>query len=235
MSHADTLPVLLFAAGFGTRMGLLTAEKPKPLVQAGGQALLDHALAIVDQARARPIVVNLHYRGDQIRQHLAHRDDIRFSEEQPDILETGGGLRQAGGLLGAEIVQTLNTDAIWTGQNPLTQLMAAWDAERMDGLLLLLPAEQATGHAGKGDFAIKPDGTLTRGTGDETHIYLGAQIINASKLKSIQPAAFSLNLVWNQMIAQRRLFGLAHKGGWCDVGHPAAIPLAEAMLKDNRA
>ena len=60
------------------------------------------------------------------------------------LLETGGGLRAALPLLGEGPVMTLNTDAVWTGENPLSQLGAAWDGGRMDGLLLLLPAaEQA--------------------------------------------------------------------------------------------
>ncbi|MGL5009296.1 MAG: NTP transferase domain-containing protein, partial [Paracoccaceae bacterium] len=89
------MPVMLFAAGFGTRMGHLTAARPKPLLEVGGKALIDHALEIVDGADVGRVVVNLHYLGGQIRDHLKGRGEIAFSDEVGRILETGGGLRQA--------------------------------------------------------------------------------------------------------------------------------------------
>ncbi len=221
---------MMFAAGFGSRMGALTADRPKPLIPVAGKALLDHALAVVDAAQTGAIVINLHYRGDQIRAHLSGRRDIGFSEEAGDILDTGGGLRHALALLAADTVLTLNTDAVWTGANPLRQLCAAWRPDQMDGLLLLLPLAQATGHGARADFALDADGRLRRGQGDETHVYLGAQIIKTAALAQVEARAFSLNVLWNQMIGAGRAYGAVHQGGWCDVGHPAGVALAEAML-----
>ncbi len=119
-------PVMLFAAGFGTRMGDLTKSRPKPLVEVAGRALLDHALSLVSGAGGARTVVNTHYLGDQIADHLAGKD-IALSHEAPDILDTGGGLRNALPLLGQDTVMTLNTDAVWAGPNPLSLLNAAWD------------------------------------------------------------------------------------------------------------
>jgi N-acetyl-alpha-D-muramate 1-phosphate uridylyltransferase len=230
-----TLPLMLFAAGFGTRMGALTADRPKPLVRVAGKTLLDHALDVADSAGAAPIVANLHYRGDQIRAHLANRADISFSEEPGQILETGGGMRQALPLLGKSPAFTLNTDAVWTGENPLVQLLAAWQPERMDALLLLLPVDRVTGFSVRADFAVGPDGALRRGGGDETHAYLGAQIIKTPMLRDVDAQVFSLNAVWDRMIAGGRAFGIVHRGGWCDVGRPEGIALAEAMLQKAMA
>lgn len=42
---------------------------------------------------------------------------------------------------------------------------------------------------------------------------------------------FSLNLLWDRLIAEGRAFGLPHRGGWCDVGRPEAIAEAEALLR----
>lgn len=219
-------PVMLFAAGFGTRMGELTKSRPKPLVKVAGRALLDHALDLVADAGGARTVVNTHYLGHQISDHLTGRD-IAISHETPQILDTGGGLRNALPLLGQDTVMTLNTDAVWAGPNPLAQLDAAWDPDRMDALLLCLPKENALGHKGAGDFVAEDGGPAQRGPG---LVYSGVQIIKTAGLHDIVDKSFSLNVLWNDMIARDRLFILPYTGHWCDVGHPAGITLAEDML-----
>ena len=222
---------MLFAAGFGTRMGALTADRPKPLIPVAGKPLIDHALQIADEVGPAKIVINLHYLGDQIERHLAGRD-VAFSWERPQILDTGGGLKAALPLLGPGPVMLLNTDAVWTGENPLRQLLDAWDPERMDALLLLLPAESATGHAGSGDFLVSASGQISRANGAHAPVYLGAQILKPEALSAFTEPVFGLNHVWDSLIAKGRAFGLIHKGGWCDVGRPEGIALAEGLLSD---
>lgn len=224
------LPVMIFAAGFGTRMGALTANCPKPLIPVAGKPLLDHALDLAEQAGAGPVVVNTHYLADQIATHLAPRK-VALSPEPDQILETGGGLRKALPLLGQGPVMTLNSDAVWTGQNPLSQLAHHWDGARMDALLLLLPAHQAKGHSGSGDFLIDAEGRISRAKGAPGLVYLGAQILRTERLHAIDREVFSLNLLWDAMIADGRAFGLVHQGRWCDVGRPEGIRQADDMLE----
>lgn len=228
MRHAPP-PLMLFAAGLGSRMGSLTSTRPKPLIEVAGKPLIDHALAAADEAKVERIVVNSHYLATQIEAHLERRT-IQISHEAERPLETGGGLRKALPLLQGDPVMTMNTDAVWTGQNPLVQLMKAWDDARMDGLLLLLPIERATGHAGPGDFHLAQDGRLARANSIGGFVFLGAQIIKTAGLTEFAEEIFSLNKVWDQMIAAGRLFGIIHDGGWCDVGRPEGIILAEQML-----
>lgn len=223
-----TFPVMLFAAGFGTRMGALTRARPKPLIEVAGRTLIDHALDMVEGYGPPRTVVNLHYLPAQITAHLAGRD-ILFSHETPEILETGGGLRAALPLLGPGPVFTMNTDAVWQGPNPLCHLAAKWRPENMDALLLCVPGERAVGHAGKGDFRIAPDGRATRGPG---MIYSGVQIIKPDLLHEIADKAFSLNILWDRMLQDGRLSATPYPGHWCDVGRPEGLARAEAMLRD---
>ena len=220
--------LMLFAAGLGTRMGALTATQPKPMIPVAGRPLVDHALALVEAAGIARTVVNTHYRPEPLRAHLADRR-VTFSHE-PALLETGGGLRRALPLLGEGPVFTLNSDAVWTGANPLAELRDGW-SDKMDGLLLLLPAEQASGHPGSGDFLLDAEGRITRAQGRPGFVYLGAQILRTERLTDISAEAFSLNLLWDAMIAEGRAFGLIHRGGWCDVGRPEGIAEAEALLE----
>lgn len=219
---------MLFAAGFGTRMGALTADRPKPLVEVAGRPLIDHALDRICEFGVTRIVANLHYRGEQIKDHLSGQN-VLFSHETPDILETGGGLRLALPLLGDGPVFTMNTDSVWTGPNPLAQLAAAWEPDRMDALLLCIPREKAVGHAGHGDFLLDDQGRVSRGPG---LVYSGLQILKTTGLAEIPDKAFSLNLLWDQMLQDGRMFGIPYSGRWCDVGTPQGIDLAEAMLED---
>jgi MurNAc alpha-1-phosphate uridylyltransferase len=220
---------MLFAAGFGTRMGALTATRPKPLIAVGGRTLIDHALEVADAAGVSRIVINLHYLPDQIQAYLSARKGLSFSVEADRILDTGGGLRAALPLLGPGPVFTLNSDAVWTGANPLIELQGGWNAGRMQGLLLLLPKAQAVGHTG-GDFNMDATGRLVRARGSGTHVYLGAQILRTEGLSGVPDPVFSLNRLWDRLIAEDGLYGMVHQGGWCDVGQPEGIAMAEDLL-----
>lgn len=222
---------MLFAAGLGTRMQPLTADIPKPLIRVANKPLIDHALDIAVQANIANIVVNAHHKSNQIAQHLT-QSPVQMSEERGTLLETGGGLRRALPLLGAGPVFTLNSDAVWSGVNPLAQLSECWMPSDMDALLLLIRVENARGHGGTGDFVFTDQaGRIERGPG---LIYSGAQIIRTEDLEQIPEQVFSLHKVWNLMLARRRVFGLIYDGLWCDVGTPAGILKAEEMLQKTQ-
>lgn len=218
--------LMLFAAGFGTRMRDLTRDRPKPLIEVAGKPLIDHALDLATEAGITHVVVNTHYLGGQISAHLAGRS-VTISDESSEVLETGGGLRKALPLLGAGPVLTLNTDAVWTGTNVITELLAAWDPAHMSSLLALVPCDHAIGHPGVGDFSLSAERRITRGEG---YVYTGAQILDPAGIETFSETVFSLNLLWNRQIAEGRAYGMIHHGGWCDVGKPESIALAETML-----
>jgi len=224
-----SLPVLMFSAGFGTRMKHLTADRPKPLVKVAGCPLIDHTLALAQGIAPPVIVANLHYRAEMLQAHLAPLG-VHTIVELPEILETGGGLRNALPLLGSGPVITMNTDAIWHGPNPLRLLLDTWQPDRMDALLMGVPPEQALEHQGLGDFTPDAEGRLSRGAG---LVYGGVQIIKTEVLSGIPEQSFSLNLVWNKMLEAKRLYGIAYPGQWCDVGHPGGVLTAEKLIASN--
>ncbi|MFT4959398.1 MAG: MurNAc alpha-1-phosphate uridylyltransferase [Paracoccaceae bacterium] len=219
--------VMLFAAGFGTRMGALTQDRPKPLIHVAGRPLIDHALDLVDAINPDRIVANLHYKPEMLAEHLTPKG-VLLSHEQPDVLETGGGLRAALPLLGDAPVYTLNPDAIWVGPNPLQMLKMAWNPDEMDALLICIPTAQAVGFQRDGDFDVDAQGHIRRGT---QLVYGGAQIIKTQGLFDIDEPTFSLNLLWDKMLHKNRLFALNYPGQWCDVGNPAGLALAKSMLE----
>jgi MurNAc alpha-1-phosphate uridylyltransferase len=228
MRYQD-LAIMLFAAGFGKRMGDLTTDRPKPLVEVSGKALIDHALSWVDECALSKIVVNVHYKAEMVKAHLKNRS-IAISDETDEILETGGGLKAALPLLGTNPVFAMNSDAIWKGPNPIRVLSEAWNPEKMDALLLCVPPERAIGHAGNGDFVLNSESLLTRGEGQ---IYSGIQIIKTDLVERMPDKAFSLNTVWDELVRRNTLFGAIYPGYWCDVGTPVGVKLAESLLEQT--
>ena len=229
MMAKTPFPVMIFAAGFGRRMGALTKDKPKPLVPVKGRALIDYAVDIARESGAQTILVNLHYKHQMLADHL--RDaPVQTRLELPDILETGGGLKAALPQLGAGPVVTINSDAIWQGENPIAALRARWQPERMQALLLCIERTRAHGHSGAGDFSLAENGCLQRGG---NLVYTGVQIIKTEGLMAIEQRAFSLNLLWAQMIERQGVYGAVYRGNWCDVGHPEGLVCAQNMLSHS--
>jgi len=221
---------MVFAAGFGTRMGDLTKDRPKPLVEVDGQPLINHAIHFLRQGGIERIVVNTHYHAEMLEAHLNLEPDVTTLREEPDILETGGGLRNAMPQLGSDPVFTLNSDIIWPGANPIDELVAAWEPEKMDALLLLLPIANAIGFKGGGDFALSTDQKIKR-VKDAPFLYSGLQIIKTNGLSHYSESSFSLTRVWDDMIVGGKAFGLVYDGPWVDVGNPAGVELAERALR----
>lgn len=229
---------MIMAAGLGTRMRPLTENKPKPLVEVAGKTLLDHVLDKARDAGISNVVVNVHYLPEQVEAHLAmHASDlgVTISDERDLLMETGGGLVKAECLIAAEPFYCLNSDAIWTEaaeQNGLKRLAQAWDGDRMDGLLLIVPRERAFQHPGKGDFSLDADNRLVRRGQRESapYVYTGNQLISHRLLQGAPSGPFSTNILWDRAIAAGRLFGLVHEGDWFDIGSPQAIAPTEAAL-----
>ncbi|MGB4826065.1 MAG: nucleotidyltransferase family protein [Paracoccaceae bacterium] len=229
MRH-DAFPLMLFAAGFGARMGALTADRPKPLIPVLGRPLLDRALDLAREAGAGPIVVNTHYLSGKVADYLAGTR-VKISAEAGVILETGGGLKRALPLLGPGPVMTLNPDAVWRGANPLALLRDAWRPDKMDALLLVQDVARVRGRGTRADFVVDARGRIARAREAAGVLYLGAQILQTEAVAAWPEEVFSLNAIWNGMIAAGRAYALPYDGDWCDVGSPEGLAEAEALLR----
>jgi MurNAc alpha-1-phosphate uridylyltransferase len=239
MSH-QVNTAMIMAAGKGTRMMPLTADRPKPLVAVAGTALLDHVLDHLRDAGVGQIVINAHYRASQVEDHMAeHAADfeVSISDERELLLDTGGGLVRALPLIPDDPFICVNADNWWTddGENAFTRLMAAWDDDAMDVLMLLIPYAEANNTQGQGDFDLDSDGRLSRRKPDQQAAYVWTGIQMLSKRLIIDPPGdvFSTNVFWDRAIAKGRCFGLVHHGLWFDVGYPDAIAATEAKLMSH--
>ncbi len=228
---------MVLAAGLGQRMRPITDTLPKPLVAIGGKPMLDHALDRLAEVGVWEAVVNVHHLADRIEAHLEGRTAprITISDERAALLETGGGVAKALPHLGTEPFFHINSDSLWVenGVSNLAALASAWAPERMDMLLLVADKARSLGYDGPGDFHKAPDGALTRRRPGEPApcIYAGVAIIKPALLADAPAGRWSLNLLFDRLIAQGRLHGHALDGEWLHVGTPEAIPAAEARFR----
>ena len=231
---SDTAMVL--SAGLGKRMRPLTATQPKPLVRVAGKPLIDYALDQLDAAGVAKAVVNVHYLADSIEAHARIRAGgpaVTISDEREKLLETGGGMAKALPLL-PDPFFALNSDNIWLDgpRNAFVELSSAWDPERMDALLLLVPHARALNYKGTGDFHLDTVGRISRRRAERVapFIYSGIQLVSHRLMREAPEGAFSTNVLWNRAIEEGRLYGISHTGLWFEVGDPLAVRATEEWL-----
>ncbi|MCB1326384.1 MAG: NTP transferase domain-containing protein [Spirochaetales bacterium] len=211
------MKAFILAAGFGTRMGELTADRPKPMLPVGGYPMLLYALFRVLRWGLDEAIINLHYRAGAIEEAL--RDfphfPIRFSHEK-DILGTAGGIaRVCGTLLDRdETILVLNPDTVLI-PDPDDRPPASLDPEA-DSLLYLAPKEP-----GKQEMGFRFTTGTDRIAMDPTaeYFYIGVGLLRMSLLANVEPdVACGLGPFWQQASLAGRLRGRQFLGKHFDCG-----------------
>ncbi len=228
---------MVLAAGLGTRMRPLTDATPKALIPVGGRALIDRVLDKLVEAGVERAVVNVHHLADQVEAHLRARRDLEvlISDERGGLLDSGGGIQQARGVLGEDPIFVANIDSLWIeGETPaLEALKRAWDPARMDLLLLLVTRGNGIGFEGPQGFLMDEAGRLTHSASAEVvtpFANVGFGILKPQILDGQAEAAFSIVPIWHRLQAEGRLYGAVMEAFWMHVGDPAARDAAEARL-----
>jgi MurNAc alpha-1-phosphate uridylyltransferase len=227
---------MVLAAGLATRMRPLTNTTAKPLLTLGGRTLLDHALDHLVQAGVETVAVNAHWQAEAVADHLANRPSppktILLREKH--LLETGGSVRAALAVLGADPFFVVNGDAFWLNgpMSALRRLAAAFDGS-VDGVLLLHRTSHVHAEVGYGDFALDKWGTPRRRKEREVspYIYAGVQLIHPRLLAGMPEGAFSMNHAWDIALAAGRLRAVVHDGIWFHLSTPSDLAEAEQILE----
>lgn len=230
---------LVFAAGLGTRMGDLTKDRPKALVELEGKALIDHMMDYLHAGGVEKFVINMHHHVDKLAAHLRTRTgcSITLSDERDMLLDTGGGLMKALPLLPSDApFFVANADVIFKDEegapHGLQQLSTHWHGDKMDCLLLLMPKEKAQGHKGAGDFFLNEDGRI-RPRGDAPsapYIFTGLRLFHPRLAEGYEVEAFSFLSFFNKALANGRLYGVPYEGRWVDVGTREALMEARNLV-----
>jgi MurNAc alpha-1-phosphate uridylyltransferase len=236
----------VLAAGRGERMRPLTDTCPKPLLNVGGMSMLDRALDALAAAGVEEAIVNVCYLGEMIAEHLKKREAagkaprITISRED-EMLDTGGGVKKALAFFGDEPFYVLNADVVWTdgAESTLSAMARAWDAARMDLLLLLHTTTDLPGYAGRGDYYLAEGSDQPvfgkKADAPANFIFAGPRIVHPRLFKDAPEGAFSFLQLFHKAEAAGRLFAHRHDGDWHHVGTPEALEKTNQILSANGA
>lgn len=213
---------MILAAGLGQRLRPLTERMPKALIPVGGKPLIEYHLDKLAAAGIRELVINLSWLGDQIEAHLG--DGARFGvaiqwSREPELLETGGGIRRALPLLGDAPFVVISAD-VWSD----------YDYRRLPRALalggqahLVLVANPA--HNPAGDYRLGGDARVqVRNETEATLTFSGMAVIAPALVRGFPlDLAFPLRAALAPAIATAGVSGELHRGLWSDVGTPERL------------
>ncbi len=240
------MKAMIMAAGYGTRLGSETRERPKILIDLGGFTVLEWILVKLKDAGCDTVIMNTHYMADRVEQEgteIAGRVgvELMFSNERNKLLETGGGLYHARRLLGKDPFYLYNGDIIT--DNKLQDL---YDHNITTGATATLATRDRPGER---VFLVDHEGYLSgwrnRMSGEE--IIVAGNINNSeiafSAVSVIRPGIFSimkegkysLRPVYLELAKERKVNTLRDDSGyWIDIGRPEGLQLCRDMVREGK-
>ncbi len=207
---------MILAAGRGTRMGPLTDTLPKPLLDVRGTPLIERLVGQLADAGFSDVVINIAHLGDLIRRHLGDGGRfgirIRYSDEGPVGLETGGGILRALPYLTSDPFLVVNGDVY--SDYPFARL-----PRRLAGLAHLVLVDNPPHHP-HGDFALEHGMVRDR---PPRLTFAGIGVYRAALFGAPRGERFPLAPLLRDAARLGRVTGEHYRGLWTDVGTPERL------------
>ncbi|MCB1648630.1 MAG: nucleotidyltransferase family protein [Pseudomonadales bacterium] len=226
------MKAIILAAGLGTRMRPLTDTLPKPLLQAGGQALIEYHLHNLVRAGITDIVINHYHLGEKLEAALGdgsrYGARIQYSRETVR-LETAGGIVKALPLLGDEAFAVISGD-IWTDFDYCH--LRPVDGETTLARLLMVHNPE---HHQHGDFSLRPDGRLALKApeAEDGLTYAGISVMHPRLFANLPEAPLALRPVLDAAIAAGHIEAEQYTGQWFDIGTPERLAELDTLLRNG--
>ena len=219
---------MILAAGLGKRMRPLTENTPKPLLKVDGKPLVEHLIQRLISGGVTGVVINYHHLGEMIRNFLG--DGSRFGieilySEEPDLLETGGGIINSLPKLKDESFIVVNAD-VWTD----------FDFNRLeyikgDHCLAHLVLVENTLDNPTGDFYINQSGLVHDAAGNDSKrlTFSGISVLHRNLFEGYQSEPLSLAPLLKMAMMKGLVSGEVHNGVWIDVGTPQRLEQVNSL------
>jgi NDP-sugar pyrophosphorylase family protein len=220
------MKAMILAAGFGTRLRPLSYELPKPIVPVLGRPLCSYNMEFLFRAGVKEFVLNLHRQPKLIQQRVSgwagRRIGVNYTVE-PEILGTGGGIRNAGNFLSGGTFVTANCDTVV--RFPFASALSFHREKQALATLVLFPDPEKRYTPVWTD----DEGRITgfgneAGGGMRSGFYTGFQILEPELLRRIPPGKASciIRETYTPLLGSGApLFGFLTSGYFRDFGSPA--------------
>ena len=203
--------LMILAAGYGKRMKHLTKEVPKPLLKINDRELLSYNIEFFLNLGCNKIVINTHYLHNEIKIFV----DKKFSNKninlifEPELLNTGGGIKNALSYFGEKNFLVTNSDILWNDDNrkDINDFVSEYQKIKFCKLLLVENKKFKGLKKKEGDFKLE-NNLISRWEKNDPYLYFsGLQIINPNIFSQMKQYSFSMNLLWDVLIKNNQLQG----------------------------
>jgi NDP-sugar pyrophosphorylase family protein len=236
------MKAMIFAAGLGTRLGEMTAARPKALADVNGRTMLEHIIERVSQAGFNDIIVNIHHHPDlmieEIEKLRRKGYAITISDERDELLDTAGGLCRARDFFDDKPFLVHNVDEFTD-----IDLAAMYSNHIASGALATLAARHSKGnrmllvdHSGRlrgwRNNATKEEIlTVESNRRLEELAFMGIHAISPAIFNLMEEGVYSLTSLYLMLAGKHVVMTWLHDGGyWFDCGTPQNLEKIRAHL-----
>ncbi len=219
----------ILAAGFGTRLRPYTNKIPKPMVSIAGKPIIHHIIDKLKKSGITEITVNTHYKNKIIEDFLSNIDSPRIrTSYEPDILDTGLGIKKALDNFDNKPFIIINGDAFWEdkSESTITKLINKYDTNS-DLLLLLQDIDKITTSKAVGDYDIINTKPHLNPNKTGSYMFTGIRIAHPRLFNNTPDTPFSFLELMKKAEQENKLSALINPNIWHHISTP------EDLIKIN--
>lgn len=214
--------LMILAAGFGTRMNSLTKKIPKPLLKINNTTFLTNTINFFEKLGCDKFIINTHYLHDKIKNYIKlnhFNKNIKLIYE-PEILNTGGALKNSLNYFESKNFLVTNSDVFWDKSNikDVNDFISNINIYESYHLLLVKKKNIIGIENLSGDFAFQNNYIRRWVKGDPIIYYSGLQILNPKIISNFNQTKFSVNKIWDHLISKRKLKAQIMKSNLLHIG-----------------
>jgi NDP-sugar pyrophosphorylase family protein len=237
------MKAMVLSAGYGTRLGDLTREMPKPMLRLQERPMLEYIIRHLAWHGFDQIAVNLHFMPDVLQNYFGDGSFLGVKliySYEPELLGTAGGIKKMAGFLGDEEVFMAHYGDVLTDQDFTAMLHFHYQKHAL--ATLLLHQSVSSNSVVSLDEEGRIVGFLERPTEEARHrvkspwVNSGICLCSSGLLAEI-PSATTCDLprdIFTKLVDGGRLFGFPLSGYRCAVDSPARLAEARSAIAEGR-
>jgi mannose-1-phosphate guanylyltransferase/phosphomannomutase len=237
------MKAMILSAGYGTRLGSLTQQRPKPMLSLQGRPLLEYIITHLAWHGFNQIAINLHFMPEVIQDYFG--DGSRWQVElvysyEPELLGTAGGVKKMATFLGPSEPFLVHYGDILTDQDFTAMLHFH---RRHQALATLLVHQRAKSNSVVSldeqgriiGFLERPSEEARRGI-QSPWVNSGIYVCDPQLLAQIPPDVICdlPRDIFPKLLAHKPLYGFPLSGYRCAIDSPERLAEAQAALVEGR-